>query len=156
MVTFCFFRRRSLSCMCVYVTCNDCPRTILLLLLTVAAGGVWVIEQPSSSLMKRHLRFRWYIQRLRAHWLLYSSCVSATFAVGVGVAFLDVYVHLFGIFCLCRCNRETMRGPTQHTVQFAITCQSEVILVSSVQCVELGRSTEWFVCTILGVILETI
>ena len=37
-------------------------RTILLLLLVQAVGGFFVLEQPSSSLLTRHDRFRWLVR----------------------------------------------------------------------------------------------
>ena len=47
-------------------------RTILLLLLVQAVGGFFVLEQPSSSLLTRHDRFRWLVR----HWQQFGMKVS--------------------------------------------------------------------------------
>ena len=41
------------------------PRCSLLLLLIQMAGGVWIVENPGSSLLSRHERFVWLINLLR-------------------------------------------------------------------------------------------
>lgn len=45
------------------------PRTILLMVLIVARGGTFFLEQPSSSLMSKYFRFEWLIKQVRAFWL---------------------------------------------------------------------------------------
>ncbi|CAJ1363253.1 unnamed protein product, partial [Effrenium voratum] len=39
-------------------------RTVLLLLLVAAVSGVWVVEQPSTSMLFSHDRFRWLVDSL--------------------------------------------------------------------------------------------
>ena len=41
-------------------------RTVLLILLTVATNGTFVLEQPSGSLVEYFPRFRWLLQQLVA------------------------------------------------------------------------------------------
>lgn len=43
-------------------------RMILAILLIVARGGVWVLEQPASSLVFRHPRFRKLLEVSKASW----------------------------------------------------------------------------------------
>lgn len=38
-------------------------RSILLIVLISACGGTWLLEQPATSLMPRHWRFRWLVKR---------------------------------------------------------------------------------------------
>lgn len=40
------------------------PRTVCLLLVTIAAGSVFFLEQPSSSLLRYHMRFKWMVREL--------------------------------------------------------------------------------------------
>lgn len=42
--------------------------TILLLMLVVALGGTFFLEQPSSSLMGEYGRFREFAEKLKAPW----------------------------------------------------------------------------------------
>ena len=42
-------------------------RCILLWLLVMAAGGVPLIEQPATSIMNMHDRFRWMVKLLEGH-----------------------------------------------------------------------------------------
>lgn len=46
--------------------CLLAVRTLLLLLLLTASGSVWVIEQPASSMIAEHKRFRWLVRNLQA------------------------------------------------------------------------------------------
>ena len=46
----------------------------LLLILVVAAGGNWVVEQPRSSLLFRHPRMVWVCKRLKALKELLNTC----------------------------------------------------------------------------------
>jgi len=41
-------------------------RTILLLVLFTACGGVWVLEQPGTSIVTRHRRFRWLVRKFNS------------------------------------------------------------------------------------------
>ncbi|CAE8699845.1 unnamed protein product [Polarella glacialis] len=41
-------------------------RVVLLCMLIVVMGGCWVIEQPGSSIMAEHPRFRWMCRKLKA------------------------------------------------------------------------------------------
>lgn len=43
-----------------------CRRTILLLVLFTACGGVWVLEQPGTSIVTRHRRFRWLVRKFNS------------------------------------------------------------------------------------------
>lgn len=47
-----------------WVPTADC-RTILTLLLVTGLRGVWIVEQPSSSLIAQHKRFRWLVRAWR-------------------------------------------------------------------------------------------
>ena len=40
------------------------PRTVLLYGLIMCLNAVWVLEQPSSSLMIRHDRMVWLLERM--------------------------------------------------------------------------------------------
>lgn len=36
---------------------------ILTILVVTAATGVWIVEQPHSSLIARHRRFKWLVSK---------------------------------------------------------------------------------------------
>ena len=46
------------------IALQEC-RTILVILCVAAAHGVWILEQPNSSLITRHRRFQWLVRRFQ-------------------------------------------------------------------------------------------
>ena len=86
-------------------------RTLLAILLIIARGGVWVIEQPSSSLVYRHPRFQqmlslisvtlrhpicWFILSLRAsHIKKDSTLASNTNTSACTYIHKYIYIHTY-------------------------------------------------------------
>ena len=44
-----------------------CDRCVLLVLLITAVGGTWFLENPSSTKILRHDRFRWLLRVLHGN-----------------------------------------------------------------------------------------
>ena len=52
------------------------PRCVLLMGLTVACGGSFLLEQPGSSVMADYFRMAWFCRQIRVAWLIYAITIT--------------------------------------------------------------------------------
>ena len=68
---------------------NACElRATLLIALTIACGGTYLVEQPRSSLMREYFRMDWLTNMLTAPWL---------------ITMLHVKLNISMCMCMCLC-----------------------------------------------------
>lgn len=68
-------------------------RCVLLLCLTVACGGSWLLEQPSSSVMGSYFRMEWLCEAMKATQLKWEINILSYHDIQ------DFYIYLIGKPC---------------------------------------------------------
>ena len=94
---------------------SPCSRTTLLCYLTTALGGVWLLEQPSGSVLEYHPSFR---QMLLHHFLARGMQCVVTLVVHIYLGFRvqGIYVCIFNLdrvaeyVALCFKQQDTPRS----------------------------------------------